>query len=51
MLVDAFEQCGDKLEGNIDVCPLLAASKDVEKAVNCFASGDLVTEVSLSTDL
>lgn len=46
LLVDAYEQC-PQLYGNYDVCPLLAASLDEDKASACVNSGQIVNEVSL----
>jgi hypothetical protein len=45
MLVDAYEQCGDALQGDASVCSILSASISSEIAGSCQAEGQVVAEV------
>ena len=45
MLVKAHEECTDILRGNVTGCSIFEASIDEDKAFNCFAQGEVATEV------
>jgi hypothetical protein len=49
MLVDAYEQCGDALQGDASVCSILSASISSATAGSCQAEGQVVAEVSLAS--
>lgn len=44
MLVNAFNQCNDALDGTVDTCSVFTATKDQDAANACYASGQLVNE-------
>ncbi|GFZ47824.1 hypothetical protein JCM24511_05571 [Saitozyma sp. JCM 24511] len=44
MLVDAYEQCGDALQGDASVCSIFSASISSEIAGSCQAEGQVVAE-------
>jgi hypothetical protein len=46
MLVDAYEQCGEALQGDASVCSVLSASISSDAAGSCEAEGQVVAEVS-----
>lgn len=45
MLVDAYEQCPNMLQGTVDGCPVFEKSRDQAKADACFAKGEVASEV------
>jgi hypothetical protein len=51
MLVDAYDQCYDKLQGSVDGCSVFEASRDQAKADACLAQGEVVAEVSAALGL
>ncbi|RSH92266.1 hypothetical protein EHS25_008681 [Saitozyma podzolica] len=44
MLVDAYEQCGEALQGDASVCSVLSASISSDAAGSCEAEGQVVAE-------
>ena len=46
MLANAFTQCNNALDGTTDGCSVFTDTKDQDAANACYASGQLVNEVS-----